>query len=164
MEIEEIFNRLDKLRDDLLARMDHLESEIKNDVKDHKMETREDIHKLWDDQRRQDDCVSDVTGRKNVCMSEVDHKLETTKNSWWKKFAIICSILMSVICGSFVYSTNINNQINRTQEKIRVELESIKIKQIEQLSKTNVYNQLLQDHLDMHAKIEKMKNDYEKRL
>ena len=59
MEIQEVLKRIDKLRDDLIVRMDHLEIGLKEQIKEHKLEAREDINKLWDDQRRQDDCRSE---------------------------------------------------------------------------------------------------------
>lgn len=146
MELQEVFNQINKLRDDLIVRMDHLSADLKEQIKDHRFEVREDVQKLWDDQKRQDDCLSNMTERRSACMNEIDNKIESSNNSWWKRFAIICAILMTIIGSSFVYTTLISNQISRYQERIRVELERIKEKQTECNTKIDIYSKLLQEH------------------
>lgn len=147
MEMQTVMDRLDKIRDDLINRMDHLEIGLKDQIKDHKLEVREDINKLWDDQRRQDDCIGGISTRRSECMVEVNDRIENTISSWWKRFAVICSIIMTIIASSFLYTTILSNQISRYQERIRKELEEIKIKQGECSSKIDIYSNLMQDHL-----------------
>jgi len=147
MELQEVFTRLDKLRDDLIARLDHLSADLKEQMKDHKLEVREDVNKLWDDQRRQDNFLSNMTERKAVCLGDMDKKIESSNSSWWKRFTIICTIIMSIISGSFIYTTIISNQISKYQDRIRIELEVIKKSQAECNTKIDVYSRLLQDHI-----------------
>jgi len=146
MELQEVLNQINKLRDDLILRMDHLSADLKEQIKDHRFEVREDVQKLWDDQRRQDDCLANMTERKTLCLGDMDKKIELSNSSWWKRFAIICTILMTIIGSSFVYTTMISNQISRYQERIRSELEGIKEKQTQCITKIEVYSNLLQEH------------------
>lgn len=147
MELQEILNQINKLRDDLIVRIDHLSSDLKEQIKDHRFEVREDVQKLWDDQRRQDDCLTNMTERKTSCIGDMDKKIEISNSSWWKRFVIICTILMTIISSSFVYTTLISNQISKYQERIRIELEGIKEKQTQCITKIDVYSKLLQDHI-----------------